>query len=46
MTYNDQKQQTLTDQEDDAMYECSECGKPVKKYGQYCSKKCIKASEL
>lgn len=46
MTYDEWKQQTPNDQEEDAMYHCPECLGPVSKTGQYCSKDCEKASQL
>lgn len=45
MNYDDWKQQT-PENEEYADYECSECGNPVSKEGQFCSKDCQKASEL
>jgi predicted nucleic acid-binding Zn ribbon protein len=32
--------------EDEPEFECSECGTPVEKEGQYCSNACFKASQL
>ena len=46
MTYDQWKQQVPNDQEEDAMYDCPECGKPVSKQGVHCSRDCEESSNL
>lgn len=44
MSYDDWKLQTPDEEESE--FECSECGTPVDREGDYCSNACFKAGQL